>query len=183
VACVLLGGELPVSQKQPISVDFSDFQPIDPWKSSELVVRSRKLPHLEVAGATYFVTFRCHSKFQLPPQARDLVMAVIREQDRNTVDLDATVVMPDHVHAIFRVIEPYTLSQVLQRIKGRSSKQINQILGRQGRVWLVESFDHIIRHVHEQEEKMEYIRQNPAKQGLEDNPDGYKWLFVRESTG
>jgi REP element-mobilizing transposase RayT len=99
------------------------------------------LPHLELAGATYFVTFRCHPKFQLPLQAHDLVMTVIREQDRKTIDLDATVVLPDHVHAIFRVIEPYTLSQVLQHIKGRSSRQINQILGRQGRVWLAESFD------------------------------------------
>ena len=150
---------------------------------SELVVRSRKPPHLEVAGATYFVTFRCHSTFQLPPQARDLVMTVIQEQDRRTIDLDAAVVIPDHVHAIFRVIEPYTLSQVLHQIKGRSSRQINQILGRQGRVWLVESFDHIIRHAHELEEKTEYIRRNPAKQGLEDNPNSYRWLFVKESTG
>ncbi|MBV8452052.1 MAG: transposase [Deltaproteobacteria bacterium] len=172
-----------MSKQHPIETELSDFQPLDPWKSSELVVRSRKLPHLEVAGATYFVTFRCHSKFQLPPQAHDLVMTVIQEQVHKTIALDAAVVMPDHVHAIFRVIEPYTLSQVLQHIKGRSSRQINQILGRQGRVWLVESFDHIIRHAHELEEKIEYIRQNPAKQGLEDSPNSYRWLFVKESTG
>jgi REP element-mobilizing transposase RayT len=55
-------------------------------------------------------------------------MTLIQEQDRRTIDLDAAVVMPDHVHAIFRVIEPYTLSRVLQRIKGRSSRQINLIL-------------------------------------------------------
>jgi REP element-mobilizing transposase RayT len=172
-----------VSQKHPAAVELNDFQPLDPWKSSELVVRSRKLPHLEVAGATYFVTFRCHSKFQLPPRTRDLVMAVIQEQHHKTIDLDAAVVMPDHVHAIFRVIDPYTLSQVLQQIKGRSSRQINQILRRQGRVWLVESFDHIIRHAHELEEKMEYVRQNPAKQGLEDSPSSCRWLFVKEITG
>jgi REP element-mobilizing transposase RayT len=117
------------------------------------------------------------------PQARDLVMAVLREQYGRTIDLDAAVVMPDHVHAIFRVIEPYALSQVLQRIKGRSSMQINLILNRRGRVWLVESFDHIIRHGQELAEKLEYIGQNPAKQGLEDNPGSYKWLFVKEITG
>jgi REP-associated tyrosine transposase len=172
-----------VSQKHRTAVELSDFQPLDPWKSSELVVRRRKLPHLEVAGATYFITFRCHPQFQLPPQARDLVMAVIQEQDRRTIDLDAAVVMPDHVHAILRVIEPYSLSRVLQRIKGRSSRQINVLLSRRGRVWLVESFDHVIRHGQELEEKLEYIRQNPAKQGLEDSPGNYKWLFAREITG
>jgi REP element-mobilizing transposase RayT len=110
-------------------------------------------------------TFRCHSKFQLPPQARDLVMTVIQEQRHKTIDLDAAVVMPDHVHAIFRVIEPNTLSQVLQQIKGRSSRKVNQILRRQGRVWLVESFDHIIRHVEELEEKTEYMPAESARTG------------------
>jgi REP element-mobilizing transposase RayT len=90
--------------------------------------------------------------------------------------------MPDHPHAIFRLIDPYTLSQVLQQIKGRSSRQLNQVLRRQGRVWLVESFDHIIRH-EELEEKIEYIEQNPAKQRLEDRPGSYRWLFVKELTG
>ena len=172
-----------VSQKQPPASEDSDFQPVEPWKSSEMVVRSRKLPHLEVPGATYFVTFRCLSKFQLPPQARDLVMTVIQEQNHKTIDLDAAVVMRDHVHAIFRVIEPYALSRVFQQIKGRTSRQINQLLSRQGRVWLVESFDHIIRHAQELEEKIEYLRQNPGKQGLEDNPSSYRWLFVKEITG
>ena len=170
-------------EKQPRAVELTDFQPLDPWKSSELVVRSRKLPHLELAGATYFVTFRCHLSFQLPPQARDLVMSVLQERHHKTIDLDAAVVMPDHVHAVFRVIEPYALSPVLQQIKGRSSRQINQSLRRQGRVWLVESFDHIIRHAEELEEKVEYIRHNPAKQGLEDSLGGYKWLFVKEIRG
>ncbi|MBV8361848.1 MAG: hypothetical protein JO189_28520 [Deltaproteobacteria bacterium] len=36
-----------MSQKPP-PLELSDFQPVDPWKSSEMVVRSRKLPHLEV---------------------------------------------------------------------------------------------------------------------------------------
>jgi putative transposase len=91
--------------------------------------------------------------------------------------------MPDHVHAIFRLIGPRSLSQALQQIKGRSSRQINQILRRGGRVWLVESFDHIIRHAEELEEKMECIRQNPTKRGLEDGRGNYRWLFVKQITG
>jgi len=71
-------------------------------------------------------------------------MTVIQEQDRKTIDLETAVVMPDHIHMIFRVIESHTLRKVLQGIEDRSSRQINQAFGRKGRVWLVESFDHII---------------------------------------
>jgi hypothetical protein len=79
---VFFSGETFVIQKQPPSPGLGQFQPLDPWKSRELVVRSRKLPHLEVAGATYFVTFRCHATFKLPPQACDVVMATIQAQDQ-----------------------------------------------------------------------------------------------------
>jgi hypothetical protein len=48
---------------------------------------------------------------------------------------------------------------------------------------LVESFDHIVRHAAELEEKMEYIRQNPPKWGLEDSSGRYRWLFVKQITG
>jgi REP element-mobilizing transposase RayT len=171
---VFFSGETLVSEKYPSAAELDDFQPVDPWKSSELVVKSRKLPHLTVTGATYFVTFRTYARFQLPPNARDLVMAAIQAQQQKSIELDAAVVMPDHVHTILRVLDDYTLSRVLQWIKGQPSRQINQILQRQGPVWLVESFDHIIRHAAELEEKMEYIRQNPAKQGLEGSPGSYR---------
>ncbi|HEY6421395.1 MAG TPA: transposase, partial [Candidatus Binataceae bacterium] len=139
-------------------MDPQRFQAIDPWKSEDLVFKRRNLPHLEVPGATYFVTFRCCAKIALPPEARDLVMAAIRACDRTSIDLDAAVVMPNHVHAIFRLIDTHKLGNVLQRIKGRSARQINQVLKTDGAVWMDESFDHIIRHEAELQEKIEYIR-------------------------
>jgi len=88
--------------------------------------------------------------------------------------------MPDHAHLVFRLIEPYRLCQVLQRIKGRSARQINQI---EGSVWSDESFDHIIRHAEELAEKLDYVRQNPVKRDLIDHSDGYRWLFIKSITG
>ena len=170
-----------MSSKPPSNPDMGGFEPIDPWKSQYLAVRRRNLPHLGVPGATYFITFR--SKTELSPAARYVVFATIRACNQTSIDLDAAVVMPDHAHLIFRLIEPYRLSQVLQRIKGRSARQINQMLKSEGSVWSDESFDHIIRHAEELEEKLEYIRQNPVKLGLIDHPDGYKWLFNKSVTG
>ncbi|MFZ1888599.1 MAG: transposase [Candidatus Binataceae bacterium] len=134
-----------MGRKEPSDIDPHHFREIDPWKSEDLVARHRNLPHLEVPGATYFVTFRCCSKTALPAKAHDLVMEAIRACDRISIELDAAVVMPDHAHAIFKLINTCTLGQVLQRIKGRSARQINKVLGTGGSVWMDESFDHIIR--------------------------------------
>ena len=144
-----------MSNKQPPSPDSRGFEPIEPWKSEYLVVRRRNLPHLEVPGATYFVTFRCRSGVELAAQARDVVIWIVQECDQRTFDLAAAVIMPDHAHLIFRLIKPYGLSQVLQLIKGRSARQINRLLKRAGAVWSDETFDHIIRHAAELEEKLE----------------------------
>jgi hypothetical protein len=41
-----------------------------------------------------------------------------------------------------------------------------------------ESFDHITRHEEELKEKIEYVQNNPVKNGLVDVPQQYRWLFV-----
>jgi REP element-mobilizing transposase RayT len=170
-----------MNSKPASNPDTDGFEPIHPWKSQYLTVRRRNLPHLAVPGATYFITFR--AKTELSPAACDVVIATIRSCNQKSIDLDAAVVMPDHAHLIFRLIKPYELSQVLQRIKGRSARQINQMFKSEGSVWSDESFDHIIRHAEELEEKLEYIKQNPVKRGLIDHPDGYRWLFIKSVTG
>jgi hypothetical protein len=90
--------------KEPSDLHIRGFQAIDPWTSEELEFKRRNLPHLEVSGATYFVTFRCCSNIELPPAARDLVIAEFRACDQKSIDLDVAVVMPDHVHSIFRFL-------------------------------------------------------------------------------
>jgi REP element-mobilizing transposase RayT len=153
------------------------FQDINPWHSDSLSFKRRNLPHLEVCGATYFVTFR--SKIELPPPARDLTIAEIQACDEISIELDAAVVMPDHVHAIFRLLNDEKMSHVLQMIKGRSARRINQLLRRAGRVWLDESFDHVIRTEEELSEKIEYIRQNAVNKGLAIRPNDYRWVLLR----
>jgi REP element-mobilizing transposase RayT len=156
------------------------FQPVNPWKSDEFLFRRRNLPHLEVPGATYFVTFRCCSDVVLPAAARDLMMAAIKNCCQTSIDLDAAVVMPDHVHLVFRLLGSNRLSSVMQRLKGRSAREINQLLGTEGRLWMDESFDHVVRNEDELNESVEYIRNNPVKGSLVSKPGEYRWLWVRE---
>jgi REP element-mobilizing transposase RayT len=154
------------------------FQPVNPWKSPDLITQKRNLPHLQAREATYFVTFRCRKGVTLPETARELTLSAIRYWDGKRIDLDGAVVMPDHVHAMFRVTDASTLSEIMHSIKSFSSNQVNRLIGRKGQLWLDETFDHIIRHELEWEEKLGYIRQNPVKNNLAASPEDYSWLYV-----
>jgi hypothetical protein len=146
---------------------------------------------LQTPDATYFVTFRCRKGIELPENVRDVVLSSVTHWNGKKIDLDAAVVMPDHVHMIFRIVGQAsslpndsqdgcpTLSQILHSIKSFSAKEGNRLLKRGGPLWLDESFDHIIRNGDEWEEKFEYIRQNAVKKGLADKPEGYGWLWTR----
>jgi putative transposase len=66
-------------------------------------------------------------------------------------DLRVAVVMPDHVHMIFtpqinaQAMEVCSLAEIMDAVKGASAHKINKALGRNGRVWQIESFDHALR--------------------------------------
>jgi REP element-mobilizing transposase RayT len=96
------------------------------------------------------------------------------------IELDAAVVMPDHVHLIFRVLNGLPLGTVLKSMKGFSARAINRSIGRKGPFWLDESFDHILRHEQEWDEKVTYIRNNPVKRGLVQSRQEYRWTWIKE---
>ena len=63
--------------------------------------------------------------------------------NRWTVELNAVVVMPDHVHMVFvpkidmPKLEVFSLARITEAIKGASAHLTNRELGRAGRVWQV----------------------------------------------
>jgi REP element-mobilizing transposase RayT len=157
------------------------FQPVNPWKAADLGARRRNLPHLETTLATYLVTFRCRNEITLPGPAKDIVLSALRYWDGRRIELDMTAVMPEHVHAIFRVIDDSELSAILHSIKSYFANAINRLIGASGSLWLDESFDHIIRHEEEWKEKIAYVRNNPVKWGLASNWTDYPWIWPKES--
>ena len=108
------------------------------------------------------------------------MIAAVRFWDGSRIDLDAAVVMPDHVHMILRVRDGAVVSDQMRGIKGFAAQKINRVTRRSGKVWMVESFDHIIRDEDAWAEKIEYVRQNPVKKGLAKVPADYRWLYVSE---
>jgi REP element-mobilizing transposase RayT len=95
------------------------------------------------------------------------------ETVRRFYDLQAWVVMPNHVHAIF---EPRTAMPAIMRwLKGRTSRVANQILGRTGPFWQDESFDHWVRSAEELQDLIEYVENNPVKAGLVEAKEQWRW--------
>jgi REP element-mobilizing transposase RayT len=133
-----------------------------------------------------FVTFRKLFKQPLPPFARTLVFEHCLYEDGKKIDLDAVVVMPDHVHLLFTPRHdpegwPFSLPQIMKGLKGASARSVNRALRVVGPVWQEESFDHTLRSDESLLSTIEYIRQNPVRRGLVTRPEDYPWLWIRKT--
>ncbi len=83
--------------------------------------------------------------------------------------LDAWVIMPNHLHALVTPNAGQTLGKVVQRWKGASARHINQMTGRSGSLWQAEAFDHIVRSEKQLQHFRRYIAQNPPTAALRES--------------
>ena len=150
-----------------------------------LTIREHHLPHWQLGGSTYFVTFRS-ARGNLSTQAPTILQEHLHQGDGHRYDIAIGVLMPDHVHLLIRPREAspgvwHDLSEIMQSIKGASARRINQALGTKGTLWQKESHDRIVRDEAEFEEKTEYIYWNPRRAGIVEDPDDYPFfVFSRE---
>ena len=138
------------------------------------------MPHWQLGGSVYFVTFRS-VRGALPAIALRQLVANILYDHGKRYDLVFGVVMPDHVHIIIhpRQKEPgvwFDLSAIMKGLKGASAHRINELLGTRGPVWQPESFDRIIRDENELEEKLLYMYHNPVKAAMVETPEDYEFF-------
>jgi REP element-mobilizing transposase RayT len=146
----------------------------------------RILPHLQRDNKPHFITFCTHQRWSLPESARDIVLSCCLHDHEVKLDLDAVVVMPDHVHMIFTPLineqarEVFSLAEIMDAIKGASAHKINRQLNHQGKVWQTESFDRVLRSSEKLDEKIHYILDNPVRKGLVPGWTEYRWLWCRE---
>jgi REP-associated tyrosine transposase len=68
----------------------------------------------------------------------------------------------------------------MDAIKSASAHRINKSLGRKGRVWQPESFDHVLRSSEGLDAKIQYILENPLRSGLVGSWADYRWLWKKE---
>lgn len=143
-----------------------------PAPDAQLRITRRHLPHWTVEGATYFVTMRLRTRHLNENEVR-LILNHIISGDRCFYELDAAVVMPDHVHLLLTPLHPYSLARIMKGIKGTTARLLNLARHRRGSVWRDESFDRIVRGQKEFDRKIHYMYLNPVKAGLTKDPDNY----------
>jgi REP element-mobilizing transposase RayT len=157
----------------------------DPKAKAFPYVFRRRLPHIQRDGRTYFLTFCTHEKWILPKSVRGNVLDHCLHDHGIKMNLLAAVIMPDHVHLLLSPLpdiqgNPYTLSEILKGIKGSSAVSINKVLGRKGKVWQEETFDHILRTSECLKQKTEYLANNPVRRGLVARSEEYPWIWMAE---
>ena len=114
------------------------------------------------------------------PRAARSVSNALMHFDNERYLIDSFVVMPNHVHVLFRLIEPYRLEALVKSWKGFTAREINRELNKRGHLWQEDYWDRIVRDENHLMKCREYIRDNPCKARL--TRDKFI-LFVREKEG
>ncbi|HLF72644.1 MAG TPA: transposase [Dehalococcoidia bacterium] len=87
----------------------------------------------------------------------------------------AYAIMPDHFHALIAPRAPFTVSQVMQSLKGFASREVNRLNDTKGPIWQQSYYDRIIRDERQLADTIEYIHMNPVKDGLVARPEDYRF--------
>lgn len=95
-----------------------------------------------------------------------LVADSIKYFDGERYHLFAWCVMPNHVHAVFKIRQRNQLEEVLHSWKSFTASEANKVLGRAGEFWQREYYDHLVRDEEELVRIVKYVIDNPAKAGI-----------------
>lgn len=109
----------------------------------------------------------CHGACVL---RRSDLAAIVRDSlmhfDGVRYEMHDFVIMPNHVHLIAVFPDEDAMLKQCTSWKHFSAGKINERLGREGRFWQQDAFDHLVRHEAQFERLKQYIAENPAKAGL-----------------
>ena len=100
------------------------------------------------------------------PQAAAIVAESLDHFDRQRYLIDSYVVMPNHVHVLFKPLGEHSLVDILHSWKSFTANVLNRKMNREGALWMHESFDTIVRDAEHLRVCRDYIAQNPRKAQL-----------------
>ncbi len=88
----------------------------------------------------------------------------LRELNCNVYEIICFVIMPNHVHILFKQLKP--LDETIRVIKSKSAREINTLLNKSGKFWASNYYDRVIRDEEHFVQVFEYIKNNSLKAGL-----------------
>ncbi|MGA9779010.1 MAG: primosomal protein N' [Limisphaerales bacterium] len=153
---------------------------------TERTARKRNLPHFEIPGFAYHVTWQTHNKLVLSPEACAKTLDACHFWHGKKIKCQAACVMPDHVHLLIQPLPVqeagkkgvHSLTEILHSIKSFSAHEVNRVMKRTGPVWMDESFDRMIRSEADLHKTWNYIWDNPRKIGLVGPMEEYPYIWM-----
>src|SRR5262245_32401794 len=100
------------------------------------------------------------------PELAKIVAAALKHFDGKRYHLGDFVVMPNHVHVLACLIGATEIESQCYSWKKFTAGELNKALGKKGRYWQEESFDHLVRSAEQFEAFCQYIADNPIKANL-----------------
>lgn len=93
-------------------------------------------------------------------------------------ELRAWVIMPDHVHVLFKV-GAVSMAEIVGAWKKHTGRLANQLLGKRGAFWAEDYFDTYMRDAEHERKTVRYIENNPTKAKLVLDPKEWSWSSAR----
>jgi REP element-mobilizing transposase RayT len=93
-------------------------------------------------------------------------------------ELRAWMVMPNHVHVLFKV-GAVPMSEIIGAWKRHTARRANEILGTRGAFWSKDYFDTFIQDAEHELKSVHYIENNPVKAKLILDPRQWRWSSAR----
>ncbi|MCF8305762.1 MAG: Eco57I restriction-modification methylase domain-containing protein [Ignavibacteriales bacterium] len=102
------------------------------------------------------------------PDISKIVADALNHFNNQRYVLDEWVIMPNHVHILFKPLGENKLPDILHSWKSFTANEINKVTGNKGQLWMHESYDHIVGNENALHAIRNYIRQNPVKANLKE---------------
>jgi putative DNA methylase len=139
----------------------------------------------------------CEIDWLRQPRIASMIRQNLYHHDGEKYVLHAYCIMPNHVHVLLtprldQAKEHDTttvgesadssspLSAIMHSLKSYTANQANKLLGRSGRFWQPESYDHWVRDDDELERIVNYIRANPVKAKLVCRHEDWFWCSCHD---
>ena len=142
----------------------------------ERKILPHEIPSWVADGSEYFITICAKPKGKNQLCHEDVRNAIhdafMYYQTRGDLWLHLLVLMPDHLHSIMSFNREKGMRKSIMEFKKYSAKTM-------GISWQRDFFDHRLRKNESYTEKAHYIRMNPVRAGLCDDPGD--WPYVWEN--
>ena len=132
------------------------------------------------SGGYYFftlVTYQRRPIFSNPENVKHLKISMNRVKKKYPFFLNAIVILPDHLHCLWKLPEnDKDFSTRWRLIKRYFSMEMNTLINhrKEKEVWQRRFWEHVIRNEDDWQKHMDYIHYNPVKHGLAKSPGDWQ---------